>query len=188
MSKKIIFTFCLFLMCFGLFFLLTAPVLAGNVAATCVREGSGCTTEGEAPISASTYSALECLNTTECESSVIDCACEITNVGCASDEEVYNAEAGGICITSVTPTTPAPSGGSGGSAVTLSNPLGTTSIPALLGRIIKALLGIVGSVALLMFVYGGFTWLTSGGNPEQVKKGRDIIVWATIGLAVIFIS
>lgn len=73
-------------------------------------------------------------------------------------------------------------------AVTLRNPLGTTNIPSLVGNIIKALLGIVGSIALLMFIYGGFTWLTATGNPDKVKKGRDILVWATIGIVVIFVS
>ena len=70
----------------------------------------------------------------------------------------------------------------------LTNPLGTTSIPNIIGRIIRGLLGIVGSVALLMFVYGGFTLLTSGGSSDKVKKGKDILVWATIGIVFIFIS
>lgn len=48
------------------------------------------------------------------------------------------------------------------------------------------LLSIVGSVALLMFVYGGFVWLTSGGASEKIKKGRDIMVNTAIGIAIVF--
>jgi len=48
------------------------------------------------------------------------------------------------------------------------------------------LLSIVGSVALLMFVFGGFTWLTSGGSSDKVKQGRDIMVNTAIGLAIVF--
>lgn len=73
----------------------------------------------------------------------------------------------------------------------LTNPLGTAGIDtpqALIGKIINAVLGVVGSLALLMFVYGGLTWMTSSGSQEKVKKGRDIIVWSAIGLAVIFAS
>jgi len=70
----------------------------------------------------------------------------------------------------------------------LTNPLGTASPEELIGRIIKAVLGIVGSIALLMFIYGGFLWLTSGGSPEKIKKGKDVLVWAVIGLAIIFLS
>lgn len=58
----------------------------------------------------------------------------------------------------------------------------------LIGGIIKAALGIVGSIALLMFLYGGFLWLTSAGNEQKITKGKSVIVWAVIGLAVIFLS
>ena len=46
----------------------------------------------------------------------------------------------------------------------------------------------VGSLALLMFVYGGLTWMTASGAQDKVQKGKDIIMWATIGLVVIFAS
>jgi len=71
----------------------------------------------------------------------------------------------------------------------LQNPLGSITSPqALIGRIINSVLGVVGSIALLMFVYGGLTWMTSSGNDEKVKKGRDIILWSAIGLVVISMS
>lgn len=66
------------------------------------------------------------------------------------------------------------------------NPLGTTDIPTLAGRIINAVLGIVGSIALVMFIYGGFSWMTAAGNQEAVTKGKNILIWATVGLIVIF--
>jgi hypothetical protein len=80
-----------------------------------------------------------------------------------------------------------PAGSPAGSTC-LSNPLSVNSPQALIGNIINSILGVVGSIALIMFIYGGFTWLTSGGSAENVKKGKDIIIWATIGLAVIFLS
>lgn len=69
----------------------------------------------------------------------------------------------------------------------LQNPLGNINTPAeLIGRILNAGFGIVGSLALVMFVYGGITWMTSSGNPEKVKKGRDVLIWAAIGLFIVF--
>lgn len=47
------------------------------------------------------------------------------------------------------------------------------------------LLSIVGTVTLLMFFYGGFTWLTSGGSSDKIKKGRDIMVNTVIGLIIV---
>jgi hypothetical protein len=71
----------------------------------------------------------------------------------------------------------------------LPNPLGSINSPqVLIGRIINTVLGVIGSLALLMFIYGGLTWMTSSGSPEKVKKGRDIIVWSAIGLVIIFAS
>ena len=75
----------------------------------------------------------------------------------------------------------------GGSGTCLCNPLGSINTPqALIGRIIDTVLGVVGSIALLMFVYGGIIWMTSSGSPEKVKSGRDTLVWSAIGLAIIF--
>ncbi|MDA2922147.1 pilin [Patescibacteria group bacterium AH-259-L07] len=70
----------------------------------------------------------------------------------------------------------------------LNIPEGKEAIPELAGRIIKAVLGVVGVLALVMFIYGGILWMTSGGNAEKIKKGKDTIVWAVIGLAFIFFS
>ena len=82
-------------------------------------------------------------------------------------------------------------GGSGiTQPVTLPDPLGMGDDPEapqkLIGKIINAILGIVGSLALVMFIYGGVTWMLAAGNQEKVKKGKDILVWATVGLVVIF--
>ncbi len=72
----------------------------------------------------------------------------------------------------------------------LENPLGNdnTSPQKLIGNVINAVMGIVGSIALLMFIFGGLTWMLSGGSSEKVKKGKDILVWSAVGLAVIFSS
>ncbi|MBI5794431.1 hypothetical protein HZA87_05145 [Candidatus Uhrbacteria bacterium] len=70
-------------------------------------------------------------------------------------------------------------------ATELTNPLGTTDITVIIARLIQAILGITGAVALLMFIWGGFQWLISGGSPEKVKKGKETLIWAVIGLAVI---
>ncbi|MDD5438539.1 MAG: pilin [Patescibacteria group bacterium] len=71
----------------------------------------------------------------------------------------------------------------------LTNPLGnTTSIPVILGRIIKTFLGILGGIALMVFVYGGLMWMTARGDQSQVKKGQDALKAATIGLFIVIFS
>ena len=84
-------------------------------------------------------------------------------------------------------TTSCPPGTPAGT-VCLVNPIGTTSVPEIAGRIINAALGLIGSITLLVFVYGGFLWLTSGGNEKAVAKGKDAMKWAAIGIIIIFSS
>ena len=78
--------------------------------------------------------------------------------------------------------------------VSLTNPLCPTggancvTPQSLIGRVINGVLGVVGSLALLMFVYGGFTWMLSGGNSTAIERGKNILIWAAIGLVVIFMS
>ena len=87
------------------------------------------------------------------------------------------------------------SGGNGSDTpISLPNPLTgkttydekTEGIPVLLGNIINSVLGIIGSLALVMFIYGGATWMLSAGSQEQVTKGKNILIWATVGIVIIF--
>ena len=76
----------------------------------------------------------------------------------------------------------------GGDPPELEDPLGGKDVPDLVGGIIQKLLGVTGVLALLMFILGGVTWMTSAGNPEKITKGKNTIVWAVFGLAFIFFS
>ncbi|KKR17803.1 MAG: hypothetical protein UT48_C0046G0003 [Parcubacteria group bacterium GW2011_GWE2_39_37] len=84
---------------------------------------------------------------------------------------------------------PSKAGAAAGAPVTIKNPLkGIDNPQQFIGKIISAALGIVGSIALAMFIYGGFTWMTSSGNSQSVEKGKNTLIWAAIGLVIIFTS
>ncbi len=72
----------------------------------------------------------------------------------------------------------------------LLNPLtGTTaalSIPQIAQRIIKAAFGVIGVVSLVIFIYGGFLWMTAMGDDKKVKQGWDTMIWAGMGMVVMF--
>ena len=55
-------------------------------------------------------------------------------------------------------------------------------------KLINAALSIVGIVALIYFIYGGYLWMTAGGNEENVTKAKDILRAAAIGMAIILAS
>ncbi len=71
---------------------------------------------------------------------------------------------------------------------TANDPKGKVEIEEIVGTAIKTVTQIMGSLALLVFVYGGFLWLTSAGNSEHVKKGTSAMLWAAIGIFIIFSS
>jgi hypothetical protein len=68
----------------------------------------------------------------------------------------------------------------------LQNPLDGATVPIVIGRVIDAVLGLVGSLALIMFIYGGLIWMTATGNEQKVTKGKNTVLWAALGLVVVF--
>lgn len=48
------------------------------------------------------------------------------------------------------------------------------------------ILGLVGSLTLAMFVYGGVILIISGGNSERISKGKEIILGSVVGLLIVF--
>lgn len=47
------------------------------------------------------------------------------------------------------------------------------------------IMGIVGSVFLIMFIIGGFIWMTANGNQNRVQKGLDTIRDAFVGALLV---
>lgn len=72
---------------------------------------------------------------------------------------------------------------------TLPNPFGSIDSPAeILVNVIEFALGLVGLLALVMFIYGGFVILTAHGNADQFKKGTHALLYAVIGMVVVLTS
>lgn len=54
--------------------------------------------------------------------------------------------------------------------------------------IINALLALAGIVAIIFIVIGGVRYLTSQGDEDAVALAKNTIIYAVIGLLVIFVS
>lgn len=72
----------------------------------------------------------------------------------------------------------------------LANPLkgNVTDVPTIIGNVIKGVLGFIGALTMFMFVMGGWKWITSGGNAERVKEGVKTMLWAAVGVVIVFAS
>lgn len=55
-------------------------------------------------------------------------------------------------------------------------------------NIINIALGLVGIVLLVLVLYAGFLWMTSGGNEEQVSRAKRILTSSVIGLIIVLSS
>lgn len=66
--------------------------------------------------------------------------------------------------------------------------LPSTPLPQLIIQIVNFALILVGVLALGMIVYGGFLYITAGGDEKQVGKAKTILVYAIIGIIVIGVA
>ena len=60
-----------------------------------------------------------------------------------------------------------------------------TIIGSFVGKAVSFFYGLVGIGFFIMLLWGGFTWMTSAGNPEKVKKATSILTAAVIGIVII---
>jgi hypothetical protein len=68
------------------------------------------------------------------------------------------------------------------------NQLGAITAEGLVGRVIQTAMGVMGTVALLMFIYGGILWMTARGNSDAAGKAIKIFMWSGLGVIVILTS
>jgi len=78
----------------------------------------------------------------------------------------------------------------GQASTDVANSLGVSSsnLTVTVARIIRSFLGLLGIVAVVIVVIGGFEWMTAGGNEEKVGQAKKRILQGTIGLALILSS
>lgn len=68
------------------------------------------------------------------------------------------------------------------------NPVRGSSFGEILGDVINALLLFAGAVAVLFLIIGGFRYVISQGNEQQVEAAKKTILYAVLGLIIIFIA
>lgn len=103
--------------------------------------------------------------------------CTTTNTECRE----------GYCRSMLLPT-PTPTGEDAstvGSIETAIGPIDVSSPEAFVNKILTFALGIGGGIAILLIIIGGVQVLTSAGNPEKAKAGKELITSAVSGLLLI---
>lgn len=52
-------------------------------------------------------------------------------------------------------------------------------------KIIRIILGFLGILAVVLILYAGFKWMTSGGNEETIASAKKMLIAGVIGLVII---
>ncbi|MEK7115189.1 MAG: pilin [Patescibacteria group bacterium] len=75
-------------------------------------------------------------------------------------------------------------------SIGITNPLAgiADDIPGLIGYILYLARWFAGAIAVLMIVVGAYQILFSAGDPKEWQKGRQTIIWAMIGFAIVLLA
>jgi len=64
------------------------------------------------------------------------------------------------------------------------SPAGVSNVETFIKSVITVLAGIAGLVATGFFVFGGFIYITSSGNPEHLDRAKRTLFFSALGLAI----
>jgi hypothetical protein len=64
------------------------------------------------------------------------------------------------------------------------NLLKVESIPELIAAIIRILLVLIASIAVIVIIISGFRMVMYGSNPAELSKAKAAIVWSVLGLVI----
>ncbi len=67
----------------------------------------------------------------------------------------------------------------GGSGATI------TDLPSGIGKVVGTILSLVGVIFFILMIYGGFVWMFARGNDQDVKRAKEIIESAIIGIIIV---
>ncbi len=95
------------------------------------------------------------------------------------DASAYNTFKGAQC-----------SGGAGSSSAVCTQPATNPLYgpDGVIAKIANIVAWVAGTAAIIVIVYAGIKYITSGGEPEKTRNAKNAIVYALIGIAVILLS
>jgi len=62
------------------------------------------------------------------------------------------------------------------------------SLPAQVMAVINVFITFTGILMLVLIIYGGYIWMKSQGNEEQVSRAKKTIIAAVIGLSIVILA
>jgi len=75
-----------------------------------------------------------------------------------------------------------------GADIKIDSPIKYKNIPDLIDSIVNYIFWVGLALAPLMILIGAFMIMSSGGDPNRVTNGKNMILYASIGLAIILFA
>ncbi|MCP6718301.1 MAG: pilin [Patescibacteria group bacterium] len=72
--------------------------------------------------------------------------------------------------------------------IEIKNPLASDEFEDIINNVINFIFKIATVLAPLMVIMAGFLFVTAGGNLEQIKRAKNIIIWTAVGFFVILLA
>ena len=66
--------------------------------------------------------------------------------------------------------------------------LGNADLKKTVLNIVQMVLGLMALIAVVLVIYGGFVWLTSAGNEDNIEKAKRIISAAVVGIIIVLLA
>lgn len=67
-------------------------------------------------------------------------------------------------------------------------PAQLTGLEAIFGNVVSIVIGLAGVGFFIMFVVGGFSYLTASGDERKVQSARQTLTYAIFGLVLIALA
>jgi hypothetical protein len=64
----------------------------------------------------------------------------------------------------------------------------TMEFEDIVATIIKVVLSLLGIIFVALMIFGGYQWMTAGGNEDTIKKAKSRITSAIIGLVIVLFA
>jgi len=64
----------------------------------------------------------------------------------------------------------------------------STGIGSIAAEAVNILSVVVGVVAVIMLIYGGFRYITSGGESGNVSNAKNTLIYAVVGLVIVALA
>ena len=66
--------------------------------------------------------------------------------------------------------------------------LGTADLRTAVVNVTRAALGFLGIIAVIIILWGGFQWMTAGGDSDKIGKAKNTIIRGIVGLVIILLA